>query len=187
MDVAADASFTRMPTFEWTARERHESLLPKRFLLGERGQSVVGMWVDTVSASTAVEAARAGANGRGFAVVAQEVRALAERSSSAAKEIDALIKGITTEVDLSSVAVNRAGSTIVDLIGAVNGVSQLVELIASASSEQSVGIDQVNAAVSTMDQMTQKNAAFAQDGVEAGSALEAQAQYLRSAVRAFRL
>ncbi|WP_341318777.1 methyl-accepting chemotaxis protein [Paraburkholderia sp. IMGN_8] len=147
----------------------------------------ISFQTNLLALNAAVEAARAGANGRGFAVVAQEVRALAERSSRAAKEIDALIKGMTSEVDLSSNAVNRAGSTIVDLMGAVTGVSQLVESIASASSEQSAGIDQVNATVTTMDRMTQKNAAFAQDGVQAASALEAQAQYLRRAVRAFHL
>ncbi|WP_345816910.1 methyl-accepting chemotaxis protein (plasmid) [Paraburkholderia sp. PREW-6R] len=147
----------------------------------------ISFQTNLLALNAAVEAARAGADGRGFAVVAQEVRALAERSSRAAKEIDALIKGITTEVDLSSNAVNMAASTIGDLMGAVSGVSQLVGSIASASSEQSVGIDQVNAAVATMDQMTQKNAAFAQDGVQAASALESQAQYLRTAVRAFQL
>jgi methyl-accepting chemotaxis protein-1 (serine sensor receptor) len=147
----------------------------------------ISFQTNLLALNAAVEAARAGSHGRGFAVVAQEVRALAERSSRAAKEIDALIKGMTSEVDLSSIAVNRAGSTIDDLIGTVNGVSKLVESIASASSEQSVGIDQVNAAVTTMDHTTQKNASFAQDGVQAASALEAQAQSLRAAVRAFQL
>lgn len=147
----------------------------------------ISFQTNLLALNAAVEAARAGANGRGFAVVAQEVRALAERSARAAKEIDALLKGMTSEVDLSSMAVDRAGSTIVDLIGAVTGVSQLVKSIASASNEQSVGIDQVNAAFTRMDQMTQKNASFAQDGVQAASALEAQAQYLRTAVRAFQL
>ncbi len=147
----------------------------------------ISFQTNLLALNAAVEAARAGANGRGFAVVAQEVRALAERSSRAAKEIDVLIKGMTSEVDLSGTAVGKAGTTILELIGAVKGVSELVDSIARASMEQSTGIDQVNTAVSAMDRMTQENASFAQDGVQAASALEIQAKHLRLAVGEFQL
>ncbi|CAB3793925.1 hypothetical protein LMG28614_03794 [Paraburkholderia ultramafica] len=171
------------------AIERMNELAQRSARVREITSVIEGISFQTnlLALNAAVEAARAGANGRGFAVVAQEVRALAERSSRAAKEIDVLIKGMTAEVDLSSVAVKRAGATITDLIGAVTGVSHLVESIANASAEQGAGIDQVNTAVVTMDRMTQNNASFAQEGVQAASALETQAQQLRLAVRAFQL
>lgn len=147
----------------------------------------ISFQTNLLALNAAVEAARAGSQGRGFAVVAQEVRALAERSSGAAKEIDKLIKEMTVEVDQSNHAVEAAAVTIVDLLGAVRGVAQLVDSIADASGEQSAGIDQVNAAVTVMDRVTRQNAAFAQDGVQVASALRTQAETLRSAVRAFQL
>lgn len=147
----------------------------------------ISFQTNLLALNAAVEAARAGSQGRGFAVVAQEVRALAERSSGAAKEIDKLIKEMTVEVDQSNHAVEAAAVTIVDLLGAVRGVAQLVDSIADASGEQSAGIDQVNAAVTVMDRVTRQNAAFVQDGVQAASALRTQAETLRSAVRAFQL
>ncbi|PXW22286.1 methyl-accepting chemotaxis protein [Paraburkholderia caballeronis] len=147
----------------------------------------ISFQTNLLALNAAVEAARAGSNGRGFAVVAQEVRALAERSARAAQEIGALIKEMTAEVDMSGAAVEVAGKTIVDLFGAVRGVSELVDSIADASREQSSGIDQVNSAVSLMDRMTQQNAALVQDGAHAASALKSQAESLRSAVMAFQL
>jgi len=147
----------------------------------------ISFQTNLLALNAAVEAARAGTQGRGFAVVAQEVRALAERSSGAAKEIDTLIVEMTTEVDQSNRAVGAAAATIVDLLGAVRGVAELVDSIADASQEQSDGIDQVDAAVAVMDRVTQQNAAFVQDGVQAASALRAEAEALRSAVRAFQL
>jgi len=147
----------------------------------------IAFQTNLLALNAAVEAARAGGEGRGFAVVAQEVRALAERSSGAAKEIAVLIKEMTAEVDLSGVAVESAGATIVELLGAVRGVASLVDSIADASQEQRAGIDQINAAVSVMDRVTQQNAAHVQDGVQAAGALQTQAQTLRLAVGAFQL
>ncbi|MBC8752284.1 MULTISPECIES: methyl-accepting chemotaxis protein [Paraburkholderia] len=169
--------------------ERMNELAQRSARIREITSVIEGISFQTnlLALNAAVEAARAGSHGRGFAVVAQEVRALAESSARAAKEIDALIKGMTSEVDLSSAAVKRAGATIVDLIDAVTGVSHLVESIAVESNEQSAGIKQVNAVVVTMDHMTQNNASFAQEGVQAASALANQAQHLRAAVLAFQL
>jgi methyl-accepting chemotaxis protein-1 (serine sensor receptor) len=146
----------------------------------------ISFQTNLLALNATVEAARAGAQGRGFAVVAQEVRGLAERSSTAAKEIAVLIKDVTAEVDSSGTAVKVAGETIVELLGSVTGVSELVDAIANASREQSAGIDQINAAVSLMDRMTQQNSALVQDGVSAATALEAQTQQLREAAETFR-
>lgn len=171
------------------AGERMRALAQRSARIQEITSVIDGISFQTnlLALNAAVEAARAGNQGRGFAVVAQEVRALAERSSGAAKEIDTLIKEMTAEVDQSNHAVEAAAATIVDLLGAVRGVAQLVDSIADASEEQSTGIEQVNAAVTVMDRVTQQNSAFVQDGVQAANALSAQAETLRSAVRAFQL
>jgi methyl-accepting chemotaxis protein len=171
------------------AAERMTALAQRSARVREITSVIEGIAFQTnlLALNAAVEAARAGNQGRGFAVVAQEVRALAERSSSAAKEIDLLINEMTTEVDLSGVAVDAAGKTIVDLLGSVRGVVDLVDSIAEATQEQSSGIDQVNAAVMVMDRVTQQNAAFVQEGAQAAIALKSQAETLRSVVRSFQL
>jgi methyl-accepting chemotaxis protein len=171
------------------AAERMNALAQRSARVREITSVIEGISFQTnlLALNAAVEAARAGNQGRGFAVVAQEVRALAERSSRAAKEIDVLIKEMTAEVDLSGVAVQSAGRTIVDLLGSVRRVADLVDSIAEATREQSTGIDQVNAAVTVMDRVTQQNAAFVQEGVQAAGALKVQAETLRSVVRSFQL
>ena len=110
------------------------------------------------------------------------MRALAERSSKAAKEIATLIKDVTREVDSSGATVHVAGRTIVELLASVTGVADLVDAIATASREQSAGIDQINSAVTMMDRTTQQNASLVQDGMAMASALETQTEQLRSAV-----
>jgi methyl-accepting chemotaxis protein I, serine sensor receptor len=171
------------------AGERMQTLAQRSSRIHEITSVIDGIAFQTnlLALNAAVEAARAGSQGRGFAVVAQEVRALAERSSAAAKEIDVLIKEMTAEVDRSGIAVGSAGTTIVDLLGAVRSVADLIDLIADASYEQTTGIDHVNTAVNVMDRVTQQNAAFVQNGAQAAHALSVQAETLRSAVCAFQL
>lgn len=169
------------------AVERMGSLARRSAQIREITSLIEGIAFQTnlLALNAAVEAARAGAQGRGFAVVAQEVRALAERSSNAAKEIATLINGVTSEVDSSGATVQVAGRTIVELLSSVTGVAELVDAIATASREQSAGIDQINIAVTMMDRMTQQNASLVQDGATTATELEAQTEQLRSAVQAF--
>ena len=134
-----------------------------------------------------MEAARAGEQGRGFAVVAGEVRNLASRSANAAKEIKSLIEDSVSRVDTGSVLVESAGETMNDIVNAVTRVTDIMGEIASASDEQSRGIDQVALAVSEMDRVTQQNAALVQESAAAAAALEDQASRLKMAVSAFRL
>jgi methyl-accepting chemotaxis protein-2 (aspartate sensor receptor) len=120
-------------------------------------------------------------------VVAGEVRNLASRSANAAKEIKALIEDSVSRVDTGSVLVESAGETMNDIVNAVTRVTDIMGEIASASDEQSRGIDQVALAVSEMDRVTQQNAALVQESAAAAAALEDQASRLKMAVSAFRL
>ncbi|MFW0767309.1 methyl-accepting chemotaxis citrate transducer [Trabulsiella odontotermitis] len=147
----------------------------------------IAFQTNILALNAAVEAARAGEQGRGFAVVAGEVRTLASRSAQAAKEIKGLIDNSVSRVNTGSSQVTDAGNTMKELVEAVTRVTDIMSEIASASDEQSRGIEQVSLAVSQMDSVTQQNAALVQESAAAAAALEDQAEQLRQAVAAFRL
>ena len=147
----------------------------------------IAFQTNILALNAAVEAARAGEQGRGFAVVATEVRNLAQRSASAAKEIKALINESVEKVSVGTGLVDQAGQTMVEVVGAIKRVTDIVGEISSASSEQSTGISQIGQAVNQMDHATQQNAALVEQSAAAAKSLEMQAQQLTEAVRTFQL
>ncbi|SFT97282.1 methyl-accepting chemotaxis sensory transducer with TarH sensor [Kosakonia arachidis] len=147
----------------------------------------IAFQTNILALNAAVEAARAGEQGRGFAVVAGEVRNLAQRSAQAAREIKSLIEGSVGRVELGSTLVESAGETMGEIVNAVTRVTDIMGEIASASDEQSRGIDQVGLAVSEMDRVTQQNASLVEESAAAAAALEEQASGLTQAVSVFRI
>ncbi|WP_083444645.1 methyl-accepting chemotaxis protein [Herbaspirillum rhizosphaerae] len=147
----------------------------------------IAFQTNILALNAAVEAARAGEQGRGFAVVASEVRSLAQRSAAAAKEIKSLIDSSVAQVDIGSKLVEEAGSTMTDVVNSVKRVTDIVGEITSASREQSDGIEQVNLAITQMDEVTQQNAALVEEAAAAAQSMQDQASRLSEVVGIFRL
>jgi methyl-accepting chemotaxis protein len=147
----------------------------------------IAFQTNILALNAAVEAARAGEEGRGFAVVAGEVRNLAQRSSSAAKEIKALINTSVSRVSDGSTFAQEAGATMDDVVKAVKRVTDIMGEISAASAEQSSGIEEINLAVTQMDAGTQQNAALVEEATAAAQSLDDQARALKRLVGKFQL
>jgi methyl-accepting chemotaxis protein len=137
--------------------------------------------------NAAVEAARAGDAGRGFAVVASEVRSLAQRSSQAAKDIKDLITNSSSQVQEGVGLVNQTGTSLTEILASIKQVADIVAEIASASGEQSTGIDQINKALNQMDEVTQQNSALVEENAASAKTLEQQSGAMNEKVDFFKL
>jgi methyl-accepting chemotaxis protein len=147
----------------------------------------IAFQTNILALNAAVEAARAGEQGRGFAVVAAEVRNLAQRSAGAAKEIKALIGDSVDKVDAGGRLVGEAGVTMSEIVDSVKKVTDIIAEITHAGREQTSGIQQINQAISEMDNTTQQNAALVEQAAAAAESLQDQAAHLAKMVSVFKL
>jgi methyl-accepting chemotaxis protein len=147
----------------------------------------IAFQTNILALNAAVEAARAGEQGRGFAVVAGEVRNLAQRSASAAKEIKELITNSVNKTAEGTKQVEMAGETMQEIVSSVKRVSDIIGEISAASQEQSAGIEQVNEAIMKMDDVTQQNTALVEEAAAAAESMMEQADELMNAISVFQL
>ena len=147
----------------------------------------IAFQTNLLALNAGVEAARAGESGKGFAVVASEVRALAQRSAEAAKEISGLIANRSRHVAQGTELVGNAGEALGEIITQVNDISSMTSQIATSAEEQAIGLSEINIGVNQLDQVTQQNAAMVQDQMMRGDMLSSEAQKLSSLIKQFRI
>lgn len=147
----------------------------------------IAFQTNLLALNAGVEAARAGESGRGFAVVASEVRALAQRSADAAKEISALIENSSRHVAQGTQLVGHAGDALTEIITQVNEIASMTSQIATSAEEQATGLSEINLGVNQLDQVTQQNAAMVQDSITRGDALVSETSTLNTLISKFKI